>query len=112
MKRSNTVSALLVAVVLISSAAFGVELDRKEFSDADGFELDTREDGLTISWQNASGKRRAQALSWAVVSLAVRRSQEIGDSQKSRIRLSPIFCHPAGWAFFLRHSQEIRPQYS
>ena len=46
----------MVAVVLITPAAFGVELDQQGFSDADGFDLSVREDGLTISWDAPEGR--------------------------------------------------------
>jgi hypothetical protein len=56
MKQTGAVVLLIVYFLLVPSGAFAVEIDRQGFSDADGFELATREDGLTISWDAPEGK--------------------------------------------------------
>ena len=53
MKQSTALLPLLFACLVISSGAFAVEIDQQGFSEADGFELAVREDGLTISWDIA-----------------------------------------------------------
>ena len=56
MKQATAVLPLLVACLVVSSGAFAVEIDQQGFSDADGFELAVREDGLTISWDAPEGR--------------------------------------------------------
>ena len=55
LKQFHVMLVLLVVSVLISFGAFAAEIDQQGFSDADGFDLAVREDGLTISWDAKCG---------------------------------------------------------
>ena len=56
MKKLRASFLLLVSSLVVSGAAFAVDVDQRDFSQADGFEFTTREDGLTITWDAPEGR--------------------------------------------------------